>query len=101
MITSARARHKVERCSRRDPRHPSRALDKRAQVRYLAGRPSLPSPRDQALAVVPFCACARISEIVARDISDVAPFARKGILRIYGKGERVRQVGAVPLTGAT
>ena len=35
MIASAPARHKAERCSRRDPRHPSRALDKRAHVRYL------------------------------------------------------------------
>jgi hypothetical protein len=35
MIASAPARHKAERCSRRDPCHPSRALDKRAHVRYL------------------------------------------------------------------
>ena len=55
-----------------------------------------PSPRDQALALVPFYAGARISEIVALDIDDVARSARKGVLRILGKGERVRQVPIHP-----
>ena len=55
-----------------------------------------PSPRDQALALVPFYAGARISEIVALDVDDVARSARKGVLRIYGKGERVRKVPIHP-----
>ncbi len=73
-----------------------RALDKRAQLRYLRAVQTCPSPRDQALALVPFYAGARISEIVALDVDDVARSARKGVLRILGKGERVRQVPLHP-----
>src|SRR6266545_6261524 len=74
-----------------------RALDQRAQLRYLRAVQSCPSPRDQALALVPFYAGARISEIVALDVDDVARSARKGVLRIIlGKGQRVRQVPIHP-----
>ena len=73
-----------------------RALDKRGQLRYLRAVQACPSPRDQALALVPFYAGARISEIVALDIDDIARSARKGVLRIYGKGERVRHVPIHP-----
>jgi site-specific recombinase XerC len=73
-----------------------RALDHRAQLRYLRAVQARPSPRDQALALVPFYTGARISEIVALDIDDVARSARKGVLRILGKGERVRQVPIHP-----
>lgn len=73
-----------------------RALDERSEVRYLGAVQRCPSPRDQALALVPFYAGARISEIVALDVDDVARSARKGVLRIYGKGERVRQVPIHP-----
>ncbi len=73
-----------------------RALDKRAQLRYLRAVQACPSPRDQALALVPFYAGARISEIVALGVHDVARSARKGVLRIYGKGERVRNVPIHP-----
>ncbi len=52
-------------------------------------------PRDKALALVPFYAGARIGETVALDV-DVRLSARKGILRIYGKGERVREVPIHP-----
>jgi len=55
-----------------------------------------PSPRDQALALVAFYAGARIGEIVALDVDDVALSARKGALRILGKGERVREVPTHP-----
>jgi site-specific recombinase XerD len=73
-----------------------RALDQRAQLRYLREVQRCPSPRDQALALVPFYAGARISEIVALDVDDVARSARKGVLRILGKGERVRHVPIHP-----
>jgi site-specific recombinase XerD len=73
-----------------------RALDKPAQLRYLRAVERSPSPRDQALALIPFYAGARISEIVALDVDDVARSARKGALRILGKGERVRQVPIHP-----
>ena len=50
----------------------------------------------RALALVPFYAGVRISEIVALDVDDVARSARKGVLRILGKGERVRHVPIHP-----
>ncbi len=78
-----------------------RALDKRAQLRYLRAVQACPSPRDQALALVPFYAGARISEIVALDTDDIARSARKGVLRILGKGQRVRHVPIHPQLHAT
>lgn len=76
-----------------------RALGARAQVRYLRTVQGCPSPRDQAVALVPFYAGARISEIVGLDIDDVRLSARKGRLRVLGKGERVRQVPIHPKLG--
>ena len=73
-----------------------RALEPRVQVRYLRAVDGCPSPRDQALALVPFYAGARISEVVALDVDDVRHSARKGVLRILGKGERVREVPIHP-----
>ncbi|MGH2719712.1 MAG: tyrosine-type recombinase/integrase [Candidatus Dormibacteria bacterium] len=73
-----------------------RALDARAQIRYLRAVAGRPSPRDQALALVPFYAGARIAECVGLDLDDVALSARKGTLRISGKGARVRQVPIHP-----
>lgn len=73
-----------------------RALDQRAQLRYLREAQRCPSPRDQALALVPFYAGARIGEIVALDVDDIARSARKGVLRILGKGQRVRHIPIHP-----
>ena len=56
-----------------------RALDQRAQLRYLRAAQARPSPRDQALENGPFYAGARISEMVALDIDDIARSARKGV----------------------
>jgi site-specific recombinase XerD len=69
-----------------------RALGEWAQIRYLRAVQACSSPRDSALALVPFYAGARISETVALDLDDVRVSARKGVLRILGKGERVREV---------
>jgi len=73
-----------------------RALDQRAQLRYIREAQRCPSPRDQTIALVPFHSGARISEIVALDVDDVARSARKGVLRILGKRERVRHVPIRP-----
>ena len=73
-----------------------RALDQRAQIRYLRAVQASSSPRDRALALVPFYAGARISETVALDLDDLRLSARRAILRIYGKGERVREVPIHP-----
>jgi site-specific recombinase XerD len=74
------------------PEAAPRALDERAQIRYIRAVRGCPSPRDRALALVPFYAGARISETAALDTDDVRLSARKAILRIYGKGERVREI---------
>jgi integrase/recombinase XerC len=73
-----------------------RALGTRAQTRYLRAVHASPSPRDQALALMPFYAGTRISETVALDVDDVRLSARKGSLRIFGKGERAREVPIHP-----
>jgi integrase/recombinase XerC len=73
-----------------------RSLSQRGQLRYLRAVQAAASPRDQAIALVAFYAGARISEIVALDIDDIGISARKGTLRIYGKGERVREVPVHP-----
>ncbi len=78
------------------PDQAPRALDQRAQIRFLRAVQACPSPRDRALALVPFYAGARISETVALDLEDLRLSARGALLRIYGKGERVREVPIHP-----
>lgn len=73
-----------------------RALSPRAQTRYLRAVHASPSPRDQALTLMPFYAGTRISETVGLDVDDVRLSARKGSLRIYGKGQRAREVPIHP-----
>jgi site-specific recombinase XerD len=74
------------------PNAAPRALGERAQIRYLRAVQACSSPRDRALALVPFYAGTRISETVALDLDDVRLSARKGVLRILGKGQGVREV---------
>jgi integrase len=69
--------------------HPPTGIFRR---NYLRAVQACSSPRDRALALVPFYAGARIAETVALDVDDMLLSARKGILRIYGKGQRVREI---------
>jgi len=78
-----------------------RALSTRAAVRFLRAVDGRPSPRDRAIALVPFYAGTRIAEIVGLDTDDVRLSARKGILRIRGKGEKVREIPIHPQLRAT
>jgi site-specific recombinase XerD len=55
-----------------------RALDQRATLRFLRAVDTHASPRDRALALVPFYAGARIAETVQLDVADVRTSARKG-----------------------
>jgi len=73
-----------------------RALSGKAQIRYLRAVQACVSPRDRALALVPFYAGTRIAETVALDVDDVRLSARKGVLRIVGKGQRMREVPIHP-----
>ncbi|MGZ6565421.1 MAG: tyrosine-type recombinase/integrase [Solirubrobacteraceae bacterium] len=74
------------------PSSAPRALSERAQVRYLRAVQACGSARDRALALVPFYAGRRIAETVALDVDDVRLSARKGVLRVLGKGQRTREV---------
>lgn len=73
-----------------------RALGPKAQIRYLRAVQACPSLRDRALALVPFYAGTRIAETVGIDVDDVRLSARKGLLRVVGKGERMREVPVHP-----
>jgi len=78
------------------PKSAPRALSRRTAVRFLRAVEQRPSPRDQALALIPFYAGARIAETVGLDVDDVKISARKGTLRILGKGGKVREVPLHP-----
>jgi integrase/recombinase XerC len=73
-----------------------RALTGKAQIRYLRAVQACESMRDRALALVPFYAGTRIAETVALDVDDVGLSARKGVLRVLGKGQREREVPIHP-----
>ena len=72
------------------PKQAPRALEEKA--RWLRAVEQITSPRDRCIALIPYYAGARISEVVRLDVGDVRRSARKGILRIYGKGDKVREV---------
>ena len=79
------------------PKAAPRALDKRAQLRWLR-EAELAAPRDRALALVGFFAGTRIAETVALDLNDVHLSARKGHLIIrHGKGGTYREVPLHPV----
>jgi integrase/recombinase XerC len=78
------------------PSKAPRFLDRSAQLRWLRAVESDPSPRDRALASLPFYAGARIAETVRLDTSDVATSGHQGVLRIHGNGDRIREVPIHP-----
>ena len=78
------------------PRLAPRALEKRAVLRWLRAVEAHLAPRDRALAGVLFYAGVRISEGVRLDVEDVQLSARKGTLRLLGKGNKVREVPIHP-----
>jgi site-specific recombinase XerD len=55
-----------------------------------------PAPRDRVLALLPFYAGLRIAEAVGLDIDDVRLSARKGTLRVHGKGGTLRELPIHP-----
>ena len=74
------------------PRQAPRALEEKARIRWLRAVEQVTSPRDRCIALIPYYAGARISEVVRLDVGDVRRSARKGVLRIYGKGDKGREV---------
>jgi integrase/recombinase XerC len=74
------------------PTRAPRALSPRATTRYLRAVEACGSARDRAIALLPFYAGLRVSEVAALDLDDVVMSARKGSIRVVGKGEKTRTV---------
>jgi integrase/recombinase XerC len=78
------------------PTQAPRALDTKTALRWLRAIQTRPAPRDRALALLPLYAGLRVSETVALDTDDVRLSARKGSLRVRGKGTTVRELPIHP-----
>ncbi|GAA3661786.1 hypothetical protein GCM10022224_026660 [Nonomuraea antimicrobica] len=74
-----------------------RALDARRTRRYICHVQLTASPRDKAIALLPYYAGLRISEVVGLDLADVRLSARKGELRIRGKGRDAGKTRLLPI----
>ncbi|GAB3716692.1 tyrosine-type recombinase/integrase [Nocardiopsis potens] len=74
-----------------------RALDGRAKLRFLRVVARDASPRDRALCHLAYYAGLRIAEIVALDVADIRLSARRGSVRVRGKGRLGGKDRAVPL----
>lgn len=74
-----------------------RALDARRARRYIRHVQLTASPRDKAIALLPYLAGLRISEVVGLDLADVRLSARKGELRIRGKGRDGGKIRMLPV----
>ena len=80
------------------PRRAPKALSSREVVRYLRAVEHCGSARDTVVALLPFYAGLRIGEVVGLDLDDVALSARKGTLRVRGKGRDGGKLRELPLT---
>ena len=78
------------------PAQAPRALDAKTALRWVRAIATCPSPRDRVLALLPIYAALRISETVALDTDDARLSARKGNLRVRGKGTAVRDLPIHP-----
>jgi site-specific recombinase XerD len=78
------------------PTQAPRALDAKTALRWLRAIQTRPAPRDRVLALLPIYAGLRVSETVALDTDDVRLSARKGSLRVRGKGTTVRELPTHP-----
>ncbi|WP_261575470.1 tyrosine-type recombinase/integrase [Frankia gtarii] len=61
------------------------ALDPHQTRRYLRAVEACPSPRDRAIALLPYYAGLRIGEVVALDLVDIRLSSREGELIVAGK----------------
>lgn len=82
------------------PKTAPKAMEANAEIRWLRAVESWPHARDRAIALLPFYAGLRIGDIVALDVEDVRLSARKGALRVFGKGGKTREVPVHPALGA-
>ncbi|WP_298800455.1 tyrosine recombinase XerC [uncultured Pseudonocardia sp.] len=80
------------------PRHAPKALAHRELLRYLRAVEHCGSARDTVVALLPFYAGLRVCEVVGLDLDDIALSARKGRLRVRGKGRDGGKLRELPLT---
>lgn len=78
-----------------------RALEPRAKLHYLRAVEAWPSSRDCAIALLPLYAGTRIAEIRGLDAADVRLRARRGEIRLLGRGEKSRTVAMHPMLRET
>lgn len=78
------------------PRRAPKALEPRARTRFVRAVESCPSARDRLMALLPLYAGLRVSEVAGLDLDDITMSARKGSLRILGKGSKERKVPISP-----
>ena len=74
-----------------------RALDARRTRRYIRHVQLTAPPRDKAIALLPYYAGLRISEVVGLDLADIRLSACKGELRIRGKGRDGGKIRHLPV----
>ncbi|MFI7106029.1 tyrosine-type recombinase/integrase [Nonomuraea sp. NPDC050227] len=74
-----------------------RVLDARRARRYVRHVQLTASPRDKAVALLPYYAGLRISEVVGLDLTDVRLSARTGELRIRGQGRDGGKIRLLPV----
>ena len=79
-------------------RRAPKALTNREALRYLRAVEQSTSPRNRAIALLPYYAGLRIGEVVGLDVDDVRLSARKGQLRILGKGREAAKLAPSPST---
>jgi site-specific recombinase XerD len=80
------------------PQRAPKALTAREVVRYLRAVEHCGSARDTVVALLPFYAGLRVGEVVGLDLDDLALSARKGTLRVRGKGRDGGKLRELPLT---
>ena len=80
------------------PRRAPKAVGSREMLRYLRAVEHCGSARNIVVALLPFYAGLRIGEVVGLDVTDVALSARKGSLRVRGKGRDGGKLRELPLT---
>jgi len=73
-----------------------RALSPRAMTRYLRAVEACLSARDRAIGLLPFYGGLRVSEVAGLDLDDISMSARKGSIRVIGKGEKTRYIPLHP-----
>jgi len=80
------------------PRRAPKAVGSRDITRYLRTVEHCGSTRNTVVALLPFYAGLRIGEVVGLDVTDVSLSARKGTLRVRGKGRDGGKLRELPLT---